>query len=387
MKQKFTLRLVANKQRIRNGYAVLRLYVSLNGTHGYTDTGVRWRKEFFNEGEETILKGNATTKDYNQALQKIQDLRNKIESIILKNEGIKFTEIKNLLSGKVVKEDFYLFYAKTAEKRAKNNEITFETYKYQIGTLKVLKAFKSRLFFDEINLGFLEGFKSFLLKRGYRRNTILGRLKDFRTYLNQAKKQNINFDYPFSQGFKMPKSESRIEFLHESEFLKLKEYFESENIYPYHYQVLRGFLFCCYTGLRISDLLDLRGRNITNNKLTFSPQKTRFSETKKFSTIEIPLHPFCKKLIGETKPNNFVFDELPAKQKINQRLKEIAKILGIEKNISTHYARHTFATRFLSANGNIEVLREFLGHEDLKTTLIYTHIEPARKERQILQMT
>lgn len=254
-------------------------------------------------------------------------------------------------------------------------------------SINALKEFSKTLPFSKINLAFLNDYKVYLVDKGYERNTLWKYLKDFRTYLNIARLEKILFEYPFGRNFKMPKTEARFEFLHETEFQKLKEHYLSEAITDAEKPVLRAFLFSCYTSLRLSDVLELRGKNVKNDMIEFEPKKTRESETKKFVKLRIPLHKFAKSLIQTNAKDDKIFTDLPAEQKINERLKKIAEKLNIPKAISFHYSRHTFATRFLAAGGAIEILQEIMGHESIKTTMIYVHIELSRKAKQIRMLT
>ncbi len=62
-----------------------------------------------------------------------------------------------------------------------------------------------------------------------------------------------------------------------------------------------------------------------------------------------------------------------AEQVTNRYLKEIASIAGINKSVSFHVSRHTFAIRFLERRGKTEVLKEILGHSDIGTNMEYVY--------------
>lgn len=66
----------------------------------------------------------------------------------------------------------------------------------------------------------------------------------------------------------------------------------------------------------------------------------------------------------------------------NRYLKEIATAVGIKKNVSYHMSRHTFSTNYLNRGGSVEVLKELLGHSDIKTTMAYVHMTDGRKKEQ-----
>lgn len=383
----YNIKLTANKQRVQpDGLVVLRYYVSGNGEHDYIPTSVVWKLQDFDEKECIIKRGNADVKSYNNANQILTDLYNRICKILDNQTDFSISDLKDELKGKQIQVDFITYALKTAKNRLKRNEIQFPTYKAQVSSINILKGFTNKLPFSKINLDFLNNYKNYLINQGYERNTVWTKLKDFRTYLNLAKDEKILFEYPFGKKFKMPRIESRIEFLHENEFNKLKEHYLKDAT-GMDKVVLRAFLFSCYTSIRLSDILSLRGKNIKNNELEFYPQKTSNSETKKTLKLIIPLHEFAKTLISETGKEDKIFSDLPTEQKINLRLKGIAEKLNIQKNISFHYSRHTFATRFLASGGAIEILKDIMGHESIETTMIYVHVEPSRKANQIKMLT
>lgn len=75
--------------------------------------------------------------------------------------------------------------------------------------------------------------------------------------------------------------------------------------------------------------------------------------------------------------------ETVSDQVTNRTLKEIAANAGIRKNLTTHVARHTFATQFLRKGGHVEVLQKLMGHEKIATTLEYTHVDDDRLREEM----
>ena len=68
---------------------------------------------------------------------------------------------------------------------------------------------------------------------------------------------------------------------------------------------------------------------------------------------------------------------------INKQLKRIAKKVGIEKNISTHVGRHSYATALLTSNISLPVIKEMLGHSDIKVTQIYAKVVDSKKNEVV----
>ncbi|WP_278035921.1 tyrosine-type recombinase/integrase [Flavobacterium nitratireducens] len=78
-----------------------------------------------------------------------------------------------------------------------------------------------------------------------------------------------------------------------------------------------------------------------------------------------------------------LFEKKYADQHINDELKKIMLILKIHKKVTFHVARHTFATSFLRAGGQVEKLQKLLGHSDISQTMIYVHIVQADANKEV----
>lgn len=140
-------------------------------------------------------------------------------------------------------------------------------------------------------------------------------------------------------------------------------------------QVRDVFIFSCFTGLAYIDVKNLKKENIKkgfDSNLWIMTKRKKTNVQSNILLLDVPLK-ILKKYEGK-------FDDgrvLPvlSNQKMNAYLKEIADICGINKNISFHLARHTFATTVTLAKGvSIESVSKMLGHSDIKTTQIYARI-------------
>lgn len=143
-------------------------------------------------------------------------------------------------------------------------------------------------------------------------------------------------------------------------------------------QVRDIFLFSCFTGLAYIDTKKLTRQNINlgldGNKWIFTTrQKTK-------TTSNIPLLPRAEKIIEkyQTHPTCINFGKLLpvlSNQKMNAYLKEIADLCEVDKDLTYHIARHTFATTVTLSNGvPIESVSKMLGHKSIKTTQHYAKI-------------
>jgi len=138
--------------------------------------------------------------------------------------------------------------------------------------------------------------------------------------------------------------------------------------------LLRRWIFTCYTGLRYQDIKDLKFCDLKKeNHLGKEKIMIRIKMHKTQDDVSISLPHQAIALLGEGFQNQRVF-KVNANQVTNRYLKEISKEAGIDKVITFHCARHTFATISLSIGIRLEVVSKLLGHKDLKTTMIYTKI-------------
>ncbi len=142
-------------------------------------------------------------------------------------------------------------------------------------------------------------------------------------------------------------------------------------------QVKDVYLFCCFTGLAFVDAKTLSSEDIVDNDGSQWIKKRR-TKTKNWSTV--PLLEPAKKILDNYKShpscvkNNRLLPVI-SNQKMNSYLKEIAKFAGIEKHLSTHTARHTFATTVTLGNQvSMEVVSKMLGHSSINMTKRYARV-------------
>ncbi len=145
-------------------------------------------------------------------------------------------------------------------------------------------------------------------------------------------------------------------------------------------QTKRAFLFTCFTGLRVSDIKRLTWENIQSGYLDFRQQKTKGIERIKLSKSALEIIESQK---GErTAPAGKVFDIISA-YSTNDHIRQWARDAGINKNITWHCGRHTFATLCLSAGNDIYTVSKLLGHKDVKVTQIYARLIDTKKDEAI----
>jgi site-specific recombinase XerD len=375
-----SVKLTYNKKRVsEDGQASLYLQVIIQRKKIMINLDIRFYVVLVDELQIIPRTNNdLDVADYNilitRELGKINDI---FRMARLQDRIITPEQFKKELSQYGSRHDFIEFWTNEVNEREQKGIIRDSTAKAHRSSLACLKTFCDKLVFAEINGKWLETYKAYMANiKNYDSDSAWTRLKDFRTYINLAIDAGHVMDYPFKD-FKMPKQDSRFHFLNEDEFQKLKKHLPLLTPDTNKHKCLRAFLFMCYTGIRIGDLIRLTHRDIIHGVITFKPSKNQKELSK---VVEIPLSLVARQYIESNKGLLFMLPSLP---KMRAELSEIAEKIGVNHTCSPHLARHTFATRFLRKGGRLEVLQKLLGHEDIKTTMVYVHVDIEQKRREI----
>ena len=144
-------------------------------------------------------------------------------------------------------------------------------------------------------------------------------------------------------------------------------------------QVKAAFLFSCFCGLRLSDIEGLTWDAIHQDGEAWRVE-TRMQKTRQI--IYLPLSDAALKFLperGEKAAESLVFD-LPKRVTTQCDMRTWVQRAGIEKRISFHCARHTFATLALTRGADLYSISKLLGHTNVKTTQVYAAIIDQRKK-------
>tara|TARA_R110002012_G_scaffold286628_1_gene478257 strand:+ start:1750 stop:2970 length:1221 start_codon:yes stop_codon:yes gene_type:complete len=227
----------------------------------------------------------------------------------------------------------------------------------------------------DVDHQFISGFEYFLkTQKKCIHNTAVKYIINFKKIIRIAYANNWISKDPFIHWKATWKHQER-EFLTQREMNVLeKKVFKVQRLE----QVKDIFLFCCYTGLAYADV-----EKLNSDDILLGVDGRRWIKTKRKKTntrSSIPLLPAAESILEKYEDHPLVKDKprlLPvtSNQKSNAYLKEIAILCGINKNLTTHLARHTFATTVTLSNGvPIESVSKMLGHTSIKTTQHYAKV-------------
>lgn len=274
----------------------------------------------------------------------------------------------------IIKNNFYDFVKREISiNQSIRQKGTIRNYEVQ---LRKMQEFKTDLNFEDITIVYLKTYQQFLIQKGNKLITTHKAFRFIKAMINRAMQDKLISDNPFTR-FKIGSApDTTKEHLTINELKRLKELYHSD--IPLHLkEILRYFLFACYTGLRYRDLENLTYSKIIDEKYIYLVQQ------KTGKTVKIDLCNTAISYLRKGKNEELVFGVL-TDQYTNKKLKEIMQLAGISKNISIHCARHTFACIATDLGIDALVIQKTMGHSHIGTTLGYTKVSDESCRKSLL---
>lgn len=251
----------------------------------------------------------------------------------------------------------------------------------------VWDTYRKKFFFlSEMSQQFVEDYMFWLLtKKGCSHNTSTKYLKNFKKIILLSLAKGWLKKDPFAE-YKFTLEAVDRDFLEDSEIQKI---LSKEITISRLAQVRDTFIFCCYTGLAFSDVKRLKQEDIVEDSNGVKWIRKERQKTKIICNIplrDIPLQ-ILKKY--ENNPQCVIKGVLLpvlCNQKMNAYLKELGDICGINKTITTHTARHTFATYALANGVSMESVAKMLGHTNLQMTRHYARTLDRTVVKELFQI-
>lgn len=273
------------------------------------------------------------------------------------------------------------------EEIRRNPSYSQSTYHNHRSTVNIIKEYlkyrrRPRYLMSKIDKKFVAGLLDFM-KNTYRNTKSPDNPKEMSQHtlylhqttlvrmFNAAVKEGVMNSNPFyslGKHERIARQQAERDYLTKEELLALAEAPTTNET------TKRAFMFCCFTGLRYSDVCTLAWRDIkqVDSGLVISIRAMR----KTGKQITIPLNQSALKWLPDRngcKPGQKVFD-MTCLSACDRCLKKSATAAGIDKNVSYHTSRHTFATLSLAAGGDLYTVGKLLGHSDIHTTQIYADV-------------
>ncbi|MGD0711373.1 MAG: site-specific integrase [Bacteroidales bacterium] len=294
-----------------------------------------------------------------------EGLRNKFLGIDEDNTGVlKLFDEHNEMTKKLVNRDF-----------AEGTVERYQTCRKHLAEFMLKKYKRDEMPLKDINHQFITDFEFYLkTERTCCHNTTVKYIKNFKKIIRIAMANDLIKIDPF-RNIKYHLDDVDLAYLNDEEInLIMKKHFFAERM-----RVVRDcYLFCCFTGLAFSDVKSLCPADLQQESDGSLWIKKKRRKTKNW--CHIPVIAPAKEILDRYKENKACKEHnlcLPvmSNQKMNAYLKEIADVCGINKELSTHTARHTFATTVTLKNKvSIEVVSKMLGHSSINMTKKYARV-------------
>ncbi|WP_044095462.1 site-specific integrase [Bacteroides sp. HPS0048] len=365
----------------KKGLSPIEVSISTNGERIYFSTGKQvqatdWNKEkqsVKGKSEESQLINGYLTQLRNKIYQKEIELTQRgylITAELLKDAVLDKVEILNEKTLLEILEDH------NKERKAMVGKnlapATYWVFEY---TARLLTEYikqkyqREDLYLRELNIGFIQGFHSFLLgKKKMGQNSSTKHLKFLKQIVNLAVANSYMTFNPFLP-YKIEREPVEIDFLDEEELRKVINF---DTPIPRFERAKDMFLFGCFTGLSYIDIKTLTPEHFEKDGTGRIWIKKRRVKTGVLSRI--PLLPIAKLILDKYKGGDKLLPiQDPAD--VNKYLKDIAILCGINKRITFHTSRHTFASTVTLANNiSLEVVSKMLGHTNTRMTTHYAKL-------------
>lgn len=232
----------------------------------------------------------------------------------------------------------------------------------------------ARVAVSSVNESWARDFREFLLSR-LSANSARVIFATMKAALRYAVKEKILSQNPAAFVTPIKSTEIETQYLTSAEVKRLAA---TRCIDP---ELKRAFLFCCHTGLRISDVKALKWENYQDGKLRYRQKKT-----KGFEYLELPKDGPADRLLSANKSNlPFIF-KFPGDNSVSRYLKRWAKAADIKKDLHFHMSRHTAATLMLERGVDLYTVSKVLGHKDISTTQRYAKVVDAKKREALASL-
>lgn len=387
--QKFHTLFYLNKQRLNEGKAPLYMRIYVNGSRSVIPSPFKIDEKSWDNKNQKMKTGKPDAILINAYLDETKSKLQRLFVLsVASGELINARELKNRFQGKKEENpeyksicDAFDYHNRKMDEKVQIGKITRKTLLRYKSTKEKVKKFMKRQYrvedmpLKDIRLSFITEFDHYLATvEKLQSNTAHKIIKIVKKIMNQAVALDWIPSNPLNQFKCTYKNPERIVLTQAELDTLMKKKLSTKRLD----EVRDMFIFQCYTGFAYTDLYNFTRNDISigidgEYWLTAYRQKTGTKEN-------VPLLPVAMEIIEKYKDHPYCLENdklLPvnSNQRYNAYLAELADLCGIKKKITTHIARHTFATTVTLSNGvPIETVSRMLGHTRLATTQIYAKV-------------
>ena len=368
--------LIAKSRLNQSGKCSIRCRITYNHERHEVATGFFINPNYWHSKQQQAKPPNEDNTFINSQLSLIKSKINQAFLYLqVNNPGFAIDDLISHYKGVPVKinvgliEIYMLYLARI--KKLINIEIKLVTYKKYEESLVHLGDFVKWHFkttdikLKNLHSNFIAEYEYYLkVEKNLQLSTLNKAIQRFRKVLKFAISQNHLDKDPFML-YKAKRFKKELVYLDGIELQRLENhYFEINSVQ----QIKDMFVFCCYTGLGFTEMINLKKSDIVKG---FDEELwLDIRRNKTLKNYRVPLLQQAKNILElyQNDARESIFPRL-SNPKFNAYLKEVASIVGIRKNLTHHIARKTFATTVLLYNDvPIEIVSELLGHSKISTT-------------------
>lgn len=388
---------------LSNGESPLMLQIFLHGKRKYKSLGVSIDPKHWDFKKDRPKPGCPNGEFIQKIiLDKVTSIHKSILQLNAEQTDLTLTRLfteKGVPSNRQTIGEFYLNLISQLQADGKTGN-----RKVYVGSYNSIKAYSkgnNELQFSDIDANWLSGYERWLRSKGNKETTISLMFRTLRSIYNKAVEAGCarKSDYPFDR-YKISKFDvkTRKRAIAKADILKIMQ-LDVSGEKPSIKLSRDIFIFSYLTGgINFSDIANLKPLNICDGRITYLRQKTG-------KQINIQINDKAAEILNRynsgVSQRGHLFPILDARMhktaqqkqdrihkclsRTNKDLKYIAKMAGIDFNLSTYAARHSFATVLKNSGVNVAIISEALGHSDLTTTQIYLDSFENRQIDEVLK--
>ena len=359
----------------------------------FLTTGQKLKPSEWDEAKQKVKKNHSNSARLNAYLsQLIADAEGQVADVSRKNESVSAKKLKEAIKGK--ESTLFFDYAfKRLEKI--NGSISILTHRKYRTHLEKFKKYvgEKEFYFEDLTTVLLNDYITYcysILKN--KNNTVQTNVRSIMKFYNDAIAEDvvsINL-YPFNK-IKTKKDSAKIKFLQKDEIESLKNVELQDGTLKAKFRDM--FVFCIYAGgLRMSDVISLQWKHINFEESKLSKIIRKTGHLHSFKLV-LPALEILKKYKTENNTDeNFIFSLVKNETEflknehyaiseigriavtISKNLEFIAQKTELNKNLTFHMSRHTFATNALNNGMRIEHVSKIMDHSSIRVTEIYAKV-------------
>ena len=365
------------KMATKDKKGLVQLEVYFNRKRKWINTGIKLYKDQWDDKYRVINCGDSM--ELNSYLDSLMlKYREWTNSLIKQNEYFDFDKLSRFSDfiGNDENQSFIAFVERRIEER---KDIREETRRTQRTFVNRLKRFGLISHMSDLTKENILKFDGFLHDEGLMQTTVFSNHKRMKTYIHQAMSMGLCENDPY-QHLRLDRGKSKMrKFLSEDELNKIMDC----DIPQATIQRVRDlFIFQCFTGLSYGDLAKFNFKNVEEIEGKYILRDIRHKTEEEYYIV------LLSPALNILKKYEFVLPVI-SNQQYNLRLKLVSDYANISIPLTSHCARHTFATYALSHGAKLPNVSKMLGHTNIKTTQIYAQIlnKDVEKDYELLEQS